>query len=209
MKTKTRRYLIIILPLALILTGCLTSELPFYQDGDIVTDDRLLGSYQADNDQTSWHIAKSTEKTNGYVVTLISDVRQCPMRFSGVLFQVGTNRFLDLFPLLDACDHVLGGPPSPIEVLQAIMIQPLHLAIKIDLGTNSLRFAALREERQLELARAKAPGIWNAKGSRLVAGMLPNTKAQRQFLETFGNDTNIFVWSVPLNKGERKSGLRF
>lgn len=174
----------------LIASGCLTSQEPFYQDGDVVVDDRLVGNYQAENDQTAWHVEKDPDRNNRYLVTLVSDMKPCFMRFSGALFQAGTNRFLDLLPILEACDHIAGGPPSPIEMLEGVAIRPQHMVVKVEASSNGLTCGVM-DERGLLAAAKKFPEYFQARPEQLPR-MDPDTKRQREFLLRFGGDTNMF-----------------
>lgn len=180
------------LALAVVLTsGCLTSEEPFYLKSDLKPDDRLVGTYQLENEQTHWSIQRDLDHTGCYVVTLRSDIKPCTMRFSGVLFQVGTNRFFDMLPILESCDHVAGSTPGPIEIMQGITLQPLHLVMRMDVTTNGLRYGVVDQQTLLATA-TKFPEYFRPLKDEQLPRMLPDTKKQREFLFSFGGDTNIF-----------------
>jgi len=188
---------LILLPLVVLFSGCLTSEDPFYEEADVVVDDRLIGTYdEGTNSPSLWMVEKSLDYKGWYFVNFLSDERQpqCSIRFRGVLFQVGTNRFLDLYPLLKACDYIPANPPSPIELLQGITLQPLHLVVRINPSTNSIQIGVARDE-GIRIAMEKSPGLWNTKSTREVARMIPDTSKQREFLARHGGDTNIFKLS--------------
>lgn len=187
---KLTRSILPCLSLALLAQACLTSEEPFYQQDEIKFDNHLIGIYQPDNEQTKCSIETDPNHTDGYLVTLASDVKPCFMRFSGVLFQVGTNRFFDLLPMLDSCDHVAGSTPGPIEIMQGITLQALHLVLRIDATTSGLRYGAI-DGRGLRAAAKQFPDYFQAKGEHLPR-MLPDVKKQREFLLRFGGDTNMF-----------------
>jgi len=188
MKTKLSLLAIAVMVIA---TGCLTSEEPFYQESDIKVDDRLIGAYRYENEKTSWLIEKDLDHSDRYFVSLLSDVRPCVMRFGGILFQVGTNRFLDMLPLPEACDRIAGGPPSAIEILQGITLQPLHLVVRIDAPTNGLRYGAI-DQKGLQATARKFPEYFQPPKPEQLPRMLPDTKRQREFLLRLGGDTNIF-----------------
>ncbi len=175
----------------LVVSGCLTSEEPFYQEGDIKTDDRLIGTYQLEKEQTSWSIQKDLDHPDRYLVTLASDMKPCVMRFSGVLFQVGTNRFFDMLPMLESCDHVAGSTPGPIEIMQGITLQPLHLVVRMDATTNGLRYGVVDQQALLATA-AKFPEYFRPPKPEQLPRMVADTKKQRELLLRFGGDTNIF-----------------
>jgi hypothetical protein len=187
---KVMKFCSLAVAVIIIASGCLTSEEPFYQESDIKADDRLLGAYRNGNEQTGFKIDKDPDHSNRYLVTLASDVKPCTMRFSGVLFHVGTNLFFDMLPMLESCDHVAGSTPGPIETIQGMMLQPLHLVVKIDLTPNGLRYGVIDQQGLLTMAR-KFPEYFQARTEQSLR-MVPDTKRQREFLLRFGGDTNIF-----------------
>ena len=188
---KTPKLCLLAVPFFLALSGCLTSQEPFYQETDIRVDDRLVGFYHAENEQTSWHIEKDLDQGNRYHITLISDAKPCFMRFRVVLFQAGKNRFLDMQPMLDACDHVAGGPPSPLEILQGLTLQPLHMAVKVEISTNGVKFGCANHRDLVATAR-RFPEYFQPPKPEQSPRMVADTKRQREFLLRFGGDTNIF-----------------
>src|SRR5258708_39532943 len=111
------KFCLLAVALMLIASGCLTSEEPFYQESDIKVDDRLIGTYRYEKEQTRWLIEKDLGHGDRYFISLLSDVRPCVLRSGGILFQVGTNRFLDMLPLPEAGDRLPAAPPSAIDVL--------------------------------------------------------------------------------------------
>jgi len=76
---------------ASLLCGCFSSEQPFYQSSDVVSDDRLVGTFIFDF--YDGHHRWTVNKVQGGVYNIT--VEQSPdysMKFEGVLFQVGTNK---------------------------------------------------------------------------------------------------------------------
>ncbi|MDB6015903.1 MAG: hypothetical protein JWR19_392 [Pedosphaera sp.] len=202
MKIKLMKHCLLAVAMMLIASGCLTSPEPFYQESDIKVDDRLIGTYHAENEQTGWQIEKDLDQSNRYIVTLFSDLKPCFMRFSGVLFQVGTNRFFDMLPMLESCDHVAGSTPGPIEIMQGITLQSLHLVVRMDATTNGLRYGVIDQQGLLATAK-KFPEYFQARAEQLPR-MVPDTKRQRDFLMRFGGDTNIFK-PVEIKRGAKPS----
>lgn len=189
------RTFLYLLTAALMITtsGCLTSEDAFYQPSDIKVDDRLVGTYGYEKEKSSWLIEKDLDHSDRYFITLFGDVsRPCNMRFGATLFLVGTNRFLDMLPLPEACDHIAGSPPSAIEILQSLTLLPLHLVVRVDdVTTNGLRYSVV-EERSLQAIAKKNPEYFQSPTSGQLPRMVTNTQKQREFLLRFGGDTNIF-----------------
>ena len=175
--------------LAVILqTGCLTSQDSFFAPEEIRKDDRLDGVFLNGQGKPFLVVTKDADVAGKYSVALFSDKEGCSFDFSATLFQVGTNRFLDLLPRPQGCDHVAGSGPGLVEILQAVTLQPLHMAVRVQPGTNSLEFAVVTQE-GLQHAAERYPELFVQSE---FPRMKPNTKNQREFLLKAGGDTNIF-----------------
>lgn len=184
------------IPAMLVLSGCLTSEEPFYQEGDIKVDDRLVGTYgdNSDHSQSSTRFSISKvadfEHRGEYYVT-IGDNPACSMKFGAVLFQIATNRFLDMVPIIEACDHIPANPPSLIELLQAATLQPMHMVVRVDFTTNGATFSFADHPRLLKAARDHPTFFQPFKPGQLPR-LVNDTARERDFLLRFGGDTNLF-----------------
>jgi hypothetical protein len=55
---KTTKLCLLGIAALLVLSGCLTSPKPFYQESDIIVDDRIVGTYgdESDRSQSSTHL---------------------------------------------------------------------------------------------------------------------------------------------------------
>ncbi len=177
-------------------SGCLTSEEPFYQKGDIKVDDRIVGNYVPPPPETgaTFNISKIddlNEHPGQYYVT-VNESDHCSMKFRAVLFQVGTNRFLDLAPVIEACDHVAGGPPSIMEMLQIAALQPMHMVVGVNIATNELKLGVVDYPHLQEMAKNHSEYFKPAKPDQLPR-LEGDTKRLQEFLLRFGGDTNVFA----------------
>jgi hypothetical protein len=198
MQMKTSKLNLLLIPFLMVLSGCLTSEAPFCDESELLDDDRLVGTYREGTNQPSWFIEKQLGFKGRYIITFAPENQAsglpCSMRFNGALFQVGTNRFLDMMPIMDACDYIPANPPSPIEILQKLTLQPLHLVVKVDASTNAVGFS-FADQQGLMTAARQAPEFFRSQSGQLPR-MVADTKRQREFLLRFGGDTNVFKPSV-------------
>jgi hypothetical protein len=126
------------------------------------------------------------------------------MEFTGVIFRLGTNEFIDLLPVIKARDHTSGGTaPAPglIERLQAVTIQPLHLVVKVNIGINEIGVGGLNDQ-WLQFATQDGEEFflnWRGPIPPLPRGPLrmnSDTQLQREFLIRFGSDTNKFLFQT-------------
>jgi hypothetical protein len=198
--SKSKKLLWLALPFCLLLSGCLTSENAFYEDADVVSDDRIVGVFRAKDSPPLWIVKDNDPYHEKQYIVIASGDRggDCEIKFTAKLFQVGTNRFLDALPLLEACDHIGGNPPSAIEILQSLTLQPMHMVVKINVATNGIQFGIV-DQQGLNAALKAAPEYFIRKPERLPR-MVSDTKRLHEFLLRFGGDTNIFKlgeWQTP------------
>src|SRR5882724_12066916 len=98
---KKTKYFLMAIPILLLVSGCLTSQDAFYEENDIVVDDRLVGTYgdKIVNPQSSSQFSITKDEDyyhkGRYYITITSG-QDCSMKFAAVSYQIGTNRFLDL-----------------------------------------------------------------------------------------------------------------
>ncbi len=76
------------------LAGCLVSPNPFYDNGDIVTDDNLVGTYVDHQEDVYWKAIPSPAQAGRYEV-LLAD-HGAISHFLGTLFKIGNGTYLDL-----------------------------------------------------------------------------------------------------------------
>jgi hypothetical protein len=199
-KVSAMKFLSVLLAVvSFLLSGCLTSQEPFALADEKLSDDRLPGTYLNVEGKAFLDIGKQSEETGRYTVAVFGDNPRCNYGFTGTLFQIGTNRFLDLIPTPEACDHVAASPPGLIEILQAVTLLPLHMAIKVKTTTNTLEFAFASRE-GLQYAAERYPELFSRDE---LPRMRPNTKNQREFLLKMGGDTNVFILSSVKRRNDR------
>ncbi len=76
------------------LAGCLVSPNPFYDNGDIVTDENLVGTYVDRQEDVYWKAMPSPAQARRYEV-LFAD-HGAISHFLGTLFKIGNGTYLDL-----------------------------------------------------------------------------------------------------------------
>ncbi len=76
------------------LAGCLVSPNPFYDNGDVVTDENLVGTYVDQQEDVYWKAIPSPAQAGRYEV-LLAD-HGAISHFLGTLFKIGNGTYLDL-----------------------------------------------------------------------------------------------------------------
>lgn len=205
---KTIKFFLLAIPVLLVLSGCLTSQEPFYQESDVRVDDRLLGDYRDESDKsqtpTCFYISPvDTHYLKGHYYVTVASNPNCEMKFHAVLFQVGTNRFLDMMPEIEACDRLAANPPSLNELLKSATLQPLHMAVSVEISTNGVKLG-FADHAGLVAAARKFPEYFQQLKPEQFPRMVAGSNRQREFLLRFGGETNIFK-PVEIKRGTKPS----
>jgi hypothetical protein len=183
--------------------GCFTREEPFYEESQIVQDSRLPGAYEnvmmgppEQKDEASWSITPSNDEGGKYEVLVREhDVR---VELLATLFRVGTNLFLDLYPLTDSGVSIPGDVPTVSQVLRGAMYEPLHVVWKVELSGDAISYSFPFRRGEMA-ALEKAPELKRtAKGGRVF---IPGSaKDAQNYLLKFKDDPAVFDYKGRLVK---------
>jgi len=122
---------VVSLSLVVILAGCVPSIHPLYTDEDLLLDPALQGSWEDDGGDV-WLFEQEIE--NGYRLTITDD--GIPARFEARLLQLGSYRFLDLYP---------EEPPLESEFLKWHLL-PVHTFYRFSLEGDGIHLVGLDED---------------------------------------------------------------
>ncbi len=179
------------IPVLLVFSGCLTSPEPFYQQSDLIVDDRITGTYHLTDDSGPVEIIKGKDPYNsGQYFVSINNGATNEAKLDATLFQIGTNRFLDVVPELESLNQPAANQFPAVGFIQMFMLQPLHLLVKVDFGTNDVRFGVVDMKEIYKLSK-KFPEFFQGEGDSLR--VIADTQMQRKFLLRFGSETNLFT----------------
>jgi hypothetical protein len=205
MKTGVRKLIpLVVTVTCVLLSGCFTREDAFYEDSQVVQAP-LQGAYRNIMELTghsdggaSWFIAPSMDYPGKYEFTIQeSDVTVVLL---GTFFSVGTNLFLDLYPLRDSGVYRVGGTATVTEAIRGAMFKPLHVAWKVQLTGDGLDYwfpygngvmAALRQAPELKAEPAQPPARVFLPGS---------PKEAQKYLMKFKDDASVFNYKGRLVK---------
>ena len=178
-----------------LLAGCVTSEDPFYQASDVTSDSNLPGNYAVPQGTAIWQVRAEPGKAGYYDISTTN--ADGSVQYQAALFKLGTNTFLDLFPTSIGCSGQATNA-SDMSFYQKISYQPLHMAVRVVIGTNSVSLGMLIKTGSA--LDAIESGIWDTRYYTNTPRMSPNTAAQRTFLSEYGGDTNVFPMGPVLTK---------
>lgn len=202
LKQVLRVFVVFALGLAvMVVSGCFTSEGPFYEEKQITQDKRLEGSFENSSmdkkDGTSWDIWPDLDNEGKYHIRITDG--PATIELLGTLFKLDGRLFMDLFPMSDSGIHHVAGAVTVSEAIHGIMFRPVHAVWKVELSTNGIAYsfptgngnmAALREAPELK-------AMYDT--NRQVFLMPHSPKVSQKFLARFATNTSVFNY-----KGELK-----
>jgi len=179
-----------VLVAALIAGGCLVSEGAFYEPGDIVQDDRAIGVYAVDGERNGrWTVSRSNRNKQAYSVILQEP--GAVTEFTGVLFQVNNNLFLDLTQESASGEHrEPGGAPTGTEIMRAATSAKRHLVFAVTITKGAVVYRAISREGCRVLLNADGRTRSYVKDGWMILPPAPGVA--RGVLVKHGGDTRFF-----------------
>ncbi len=124
-KMKTRLIVLVAL-LTSALQGCIVKSIyPFYKESDVTFRKELVGSW-VDEENNDWTIHANPFKPNSYELHMTKDNRD--VAFSGNLFTIDGQLYLDLFPVSDNKEEML---------IFDLHLVPMHSVAMVEKITDS------------------------------------------------------------------------
>lgn len=185
----------------LAVSGCFTSEGPFYEEKQIVQDKRLEGSFENSSmdkkDGTSWDIWPDLDNEGKYHIRVADE--PATIELLGTLFKLDGRMFMDLFPISDSGVHRVGGTATVSEAIHGILFRPVHAVWKVELSTNGIAYSFPTGNGNMAALR-DAPELKAMYDTNRQVFLMPNSPILSQkFLARFATNTLVFNY-----KGELK-----
>jgi hypothetical protein len=118
---------------ALCTGGCFISPNPFFDPGDVVQDENLVGSFSDRQEEVAWRVLPSSAQAGRYEVLLID--HEAVSRCLATLFRIGTGTYLDVAAIGKIAIHVdqSGSPDSPTvsQMMNQMVGDGRHLVLKV------------------------------------------------------------------------------
>jgi hypothetical protein len=187
---KSKIVLLVIL-MALILSGCLVKALhPFYKESDVVFEPALIGKW-LDNDSSLWTIEQKKvsflgpeKNVNSYKI-IFSEKKDEESEFDVHLFKLNDQIYVDFIPV-----------NVKVPDLTSYHLVSVHSIAKIDISTDSLSLkwfneswlAGLFENNKIRIPHETIPGE-NGDNTYVLTA---STDELQKFIIKYGNDPNAF-----------------
>ena len=194
------------------LTGCFTSEQPFYEDSQIIQDVRIEGRHEnyihsppsstgeGSKEGSVWVIRASESKRGKYDVHVRD--KEVSIRLLGTLFQVEKSMFLDLYPLTDSGVRFEPGSATISEVMRLAFYSPRHVVWKVELSDTGIKYSLPAFGKGVFRAVELAPELRSHVTKEELVHLRGPTKESQKYLLRFANDELVFNYKGELKKKE-------
>jgi hypothetical protein len=178
--------------LAFILGGCVPvmSLHPLYTKEKVVFDDRLLGSWVDDSDESTWQFNHYDKKEKAYELTF-RDNEGKKGSFIAHLVQLKNELFLDVYPSERLWESL---EPNEAYVYNSIFLLPLHTFMKIDQLEPTLQIRMMGTDEIKDMLEADPNlirhEILEERDSQIV--LTASTEELQRFMIEHANDENLF-----------------
>ena len=188
---------------AILLSGCFTSESPFYETNQIVQDDRLNGTYEDRQEGSSWFVTRSEDAVGKYRLILIDGI-DARSELIGTLFRLDNILYMDIFPLSDsAMRSGAGGPPTVSQLVHLTLYERRHLVMKVELSDTNFVFSTPSQKGIAQAAKL-APELKMKSGAVGPTMTLPTvTKETQAYLRKFGTNSMVFDQQGKMTKSAK------
>jgi hypothetical protein len=174
--------------------SCVISLLPLFDDGYLVSEPGLLGTWKTANDANTWAFEKAdeleyllTQRQTEYELEKSPEPRKVPgdtVRFRARLGRLGAGLFLDLIP------EGKGNPVVRNDLYNAHMI-PGHTLARVWLDKDSLRIIFLDEDWLTEAVKDGRIALAHVEAEGFLVLTAP-TSGLQAFILKFGGDKRAF-----------------
>lgn len=193
---KTRAFILILL-IAVFLSGCLVKSLhPFYKESDVIFDETLLGTW-LDEDSATWRInpftfskgfMKGDSTDNSYLVEMFDDTAKIS-KFNVHLFNLKEKQFLDFVPIQDdRYEEIINIHLVPTHSIARILFVSEDEAIIAWFDEEWLN--SLFEENRVKIAHEVVKVYGDGLNKEYV--LTASTQELQKFIIKYGNDEDAY-----------------
>ena len=196
------------------LTGCFTSEQPFYEEGQIIQDARIEGRHEnyihsppsktgeGSKEGSVWTIRSSEgEGKRGKYDVHVRD-KEVSIKLIGTLFKVEEMVFLDLYPVTDSGVRFAPESASISEVMRLAFYSARHVVWKVELSDTGIRYSLPAFKNGGFSAGMKASELRPHVTEHGIIVLPGPAKESQKHLLRFANDESVFNFKGELKKKE-------
>jgi len=189
--------------LAALLGGCVPvmSLHSLYTEKDVAFEEKLLGTWVQDNNDTTWEFKRSDEPENAYKL-IFSDKQGPKGSFVVHLVKLQNTLFLDVFP-----SELPWEPNDPNKIdwqYNAFFLIPAHTFIKIGSIEPQLKMRLTAESKMKELLKENPKAVKHTSVEDRIV-LTGSTKELQAFVLKYADDERVFTNEIVLHRKEAKT----
>jgi hypothetical protein len=190
--------------LAGILGGCVPvmSLHPLYTEKDTSFDDRILGTWLDDSNESQWEFTRPDKTENKYKLTIYNLKEKHGMGLLDVyLVKLKNKLYLDVSADEFPCD--VKDANKVDWPLNAFFLVPAHTFLKIELDKDELNLMITDDESMKKLLKDEpnSVGFEELKDSIVLTS---KTKNLQEFVIKYADDKRLFSGKTPLKRKEQQ-----
>jgi len=196
----TRRF--ILYSVTVLLGGCVPviSLHSLYTEKDVLFEEKLLGTWSQDSNETTWEFTRADEPNNAYKL-IFSDEEDKKGSFIAHLVKLQSRLFLDVYP--SELPWESNDSDKTDWPYNSVFLIPAHTFLKIDSIEPRLKMRMTLESKMEELLKDSPDAVKHTfVGDRLV--LTASTKELQAFILKYADDERVFTDEIIL--GRRKTG---
>lgn len=195
---KTKKFLFYML--AALLGGCVPvmSLHSLYTEKDVVFDEKLLGTWIQDNNETTWEFTRHGEEPNNVYKLIFTDEEGKKGSFVAAMVKLKDTLFLDVYP--DESPWNLERDSNQVEwPYNAFFLVPAHTFIKVDTIEPQLKMRLTAETKMKELLKENPNAVkhMSIEDRTVLTG---STKELQEFVLKYANDERLFTTDIVLTR---------
>jgi len=197
---KTKKFLFYLL--AALLGGCVPvmSLHPLYTEQDVVFEDKLLGTWVQDNNETTWEFKCPNESPKTYELIFSDDEGEKGL-FDAHLTKLQDKLFLDVYPSEPPWDEK---DPNKVDwPYNTFFFVPVHTFIKINSIEPDLKLQLTDDDDMKKLLKEDPNAV---KRESVKDGFIltASTKELQAFVLKYADDSRVFTKEAILSRQKTK-----
>lgn len=199
--------------LAALMGGCVPvmSIHPLYNEKDVIYEQKLLGLWEDEDDNTTWEFrqlpdknrrekkwtyAQDEDPNNTYHLIYHEDENKGS--FAAHLVKLDDKMFLDVYPTVIPC---FTQEPNECEyLLNMVFLAPLHTFTRIEFNEPQLKIFITNEDKIKDLLKEKPGAVKHEKIKDRRIILTASTKELQKFFLEYADDERLFPGEVILKR---------
>jgi hypothetical protein len=199
-KMKTKKLLFYML--AVLLGGCVPvlSLHSLYTEKEVTFDEKLLGTWVQDNNESTWEFKRADEPNNAYKL-IFSDKEDQKGSFVAHLVKLKNKLFLDLYPAELPWNE--DEPNNMDWAYNSLFLVPAHTFLKIHSIEPELKLGWITDDVMKELLKENPNAVKHMLVDDRVV-LTASTKELQAFALKYADDSKVFSAEIVLARKKNK-----